>query len=318
MQANVSPVLIAQQFNLKIVGNTDVLIQTVGSIKIQQRDAILWAKDNDNLKKVNFGYVIVSSFLEIPDFNFNVTYLITEEKPRLVFAKIINEFFAHELQEDFTNHVDYHRQNQNLKIGDNVFIGSDVEIGDGTILHPNVVIYSKTKIGKNCILRTHVSLGTEGLGLELDPETNKFIKFPQMGGVILEDNVEIGPTSTVRRSALDNTLIKQGTKIGSLVNIGHNCVIGENCILTCQIVTSGSSIIGDNVFMGVNSTVKNGINIGNNVTIGQGAVVTRNVADNFTFVGNPAENILDYRAWSRMKKYLMNFFWKDLQNINEK
>lgn len=318
MQPNVSPVIIARKFDLKIVGSTDVLIQSVGSIKKQQRDAVLWVKNMDNLKKVNAGYVIVSSLLEIPEANSNVTYLVTTEKPRLIFAKVVNEFFAHELQDDLTNHVESHRQNQKIKIGDNVFIGKDVVIGDGTILHPNVVVYSKTRIGKNCVIRTHVSLGTEGLGLELDPDTNEFVKFPQMGGVVLEDNVEIGPTATVRRSALDDTLIKQGTKIGSLVNIGHNCVIGENCILTCQIVTSGSSVIGDNVFMGVNSIVKNGVNIGNNVTIGQGAVVTRNVPDNVTFVGNPAENINEYRAWSRMKKHLMDLFGKDIQDVDEK
>ena len=92
MQANVSPVLIAQQFNLKIVGNTDVLIQTVGSIKIQQRDAILWAKNIDNLKKINFGYVIVSSFLEIPDINFNVT-----NKGHIVLGKMSNESLISDL-----------------------------------------------------------------------------------------------------------------------------------------------------------------------------------------------------------------------------
>jgi len=156
------------------------------------------------------------------------------------------------------------------------------------------------------VIKTHVSLGTEGLGLELDKETDEFVKFPQLGGVILEDNVEIGPTSTVRRSALDDTIIMSGTKIGSLVNVGHNCIIGRNCILTCQIVTSGSSVIGNNVFMGVNSVVKNGVNIGNDVTIGQGAVVTKHVPDGKTFVGNPAEDIEDYKKWSALKKKLMS------------
>jgi len=238
--------------------------------------------------------------------------LVTNQKPRLVFAKLVNDFFSHELKEDFSNYVEIHKQNSKIIIGDNVFIGKDVEIGEGTVIHPNVVIYPKTIIGKNCVIRTHVSLGTEGLGLELDSTTNEFVKFPQLGGVILEDNVEIGPTSTVRSSALDNTIIMKGTKIGSLVNIGHNCIIGKNCILTCQIVTSGSSIIGDNVFMGVNSIVKNGVNIGSDVTIGQGAVVTKNVPNGVTYVGNPAEDINDYKAWSKLKKKLSEMFGNDL------
>jgi UDP-3-O-[3-hydroxymyristoyl] glucosamine N-acyltransferase len=304
--------LIAQAFNLKIVGNSKISINQIGSLKKQSRNTIFWVKNQENLLKVNEGCVIVSSQLEIKTESDKITYLVTEGKPRFVFAKIIHEFFADELQEDFTNYVEEHRKNSNVKIGENVFIGRHVEIGDGTIIHPNVVIYSKTKIGKNCVIRTHVSLGTEGLGLEMDNDTNLYIKFPQLGGVILEDNVEIGPTATVRRSALDDTIIKRGTKIGSLVNIGHNCIIGENCILTCQIVTSGSSTIGNNVFMGVNSIVKNGVHIGNNVTIGQGAVVTQNVPDNSTYIGNPAEDIENYKVWSKMKKHLITLFGKDI------
>jgi UDP-3-O-[3-hydroxymyristoyl] glucosamine N-acyltransferase len=308
----ISPVTIAEKYDLKIIGASDQLINSIGSINKQGRDFILWVKNQDNLKKIKCGYVIVSSELILPEANDDITYIVTSQKPRLIFAKIINDFFQHELKEDLNNHVETHKLNSEITIGDNVFIGKDVIIGNGTIIHPNVVIYPKTIIGKNCVIRTHVSLGTEGLGLELDADTNSFIKFPQLGGVILGDDVEIGPTSTVRRSALDDTIIKKGTKIGSLVNIGHNCVIGSNCILTCQIVTSGSSVIGDNVFMGVNSIVKNGVNIGSHVTIGQGAVVTKNVPDGTTYVGNPAEDINDYRAWSKLKKKLTDMFGKDL------
>ncbi|MES2567387.1 MAG: DapH/DapD/GlmU-related protein [Bacteroidota bacterium] len=304
----ISPEAIAEKFGLKILGNIDVPIEVIGSLKKQSRNALLWIKNEEALAKLETGYAIINSQLGLANPNGAVTYLITKEKPRLIFAKIIQEFFKELLVEDFTNQVEMHQKNPNIIIGENVFIGKNVVIGDGTVIHHNVVIYPLTKIGKNCIIRTHVSLGTEGLGLEMDASTNTYIKFPQLGGVILEDNVEIGPTATIRRSALDDTIIKRGTKIGSLVNIGHNCIIGENCILTCQIVTSGSSIIGDNVFMGVNSIVKNGVNIGSNVTLGQGAVVTKNVPDNSTYVGNPAEPIETYRKWSQLKVYLFKLY----------
>lgn len=301
---------IAERFDLSIVGNSQIPIDAIGSLKKQERNSLFWVKNQANLSKVVKGCVVVSSDLDIADTNDEITYLITDDKPRLVFAKIVHEFFSEETKEDFTNYVDVHRKNPNIDIKENVFIGKDVEIGDGTIIHPNVVIYSNTRIGKNCIIRTHVSIATEGLGLEMDPSVNEYIKFPQLGGVIIEDNVEIGPTSTIRRSALDDTIIKRGTKIGSLVNIGHNCIIGENCILTCQIVTSGSSTIGDNVFMGVNSLVKNGVNIGSNVTIGQGAVVTKNVPDDSTYIGSPAEPIDEYKRWAKLKSYLQKVYSK--------
>ena len=302
---------LVSEFKLTVLGSTDNLILYPGSLKKCDKHSLMWAKNSDNLNQITSGYVIVNYEIAPTYHRVDVTYLITDDKARLVFAKIMNKYFESE-EDAFFNYVEEHKRNPNIKISDNCFIGKDVEIGDGTLIHPNVVIHSRTKIGKNCVIKTHVSLGTEGLGLELDKETDEFVKFPQLGGVILEDNVEIGPTSTVRRSALDDTIIKRGTKIGSLVNIGHNCIIGSNCILTCQIVTSGSSVIGDNVFMGVNSIVKNGVNIGSNVTIGQGAVVTKNVPDGTTYVGNPAEDINDYKAWSKLKRKLTDMFGKDL------
>lgn len=299
---------VAADFDLHILGNTEHDILYPGSLEKHDRHSLLWVKSAEHLAKINAGYILISSSI-VPTYvtNSNITFLVTDEKTRLVYAKILQRYFTFE-DDVFQNYVDEHRKNPNLKIADNCFIGKDVEIGDGTIIHPNVVIHSRTRIGRNCVIKTHVSLGTEGLGLELDEANDTFVKFPQIGGVILEDNVEIGPCSTVRRSALDDTIIRKGTKIGSLVNVGHNCIIGKNCILTCQIVTSGSSKIGDNVFMGVSSIVKNGVNIGNDVTIGQGAVVTRHVPDNTTYVGNPAIDIEEYKLWSKLKKKLIEKF----------
>lgn len=311
MNKGINADTLAKEFGLHILGSSDKPILYPGSLKKHDSHSLLWTKNSESLENIKAGYIILNYEIAPTLQRLGITYLITEHKPRLVFAKIMNKYFNTE-DDAFHNYVEEHKRNTKIKISDNCFIGKDVEIGEGTVIHPNVVIHSRTKIGKNCVIKTHVSLGTEGLGLELDKETNEFVKFPQMGGVILEDNVEIGPTSTVRRSALDDTIIKKGTKIGSLVNVGHNCIIGENCILTCQIVTSGSSTIGNNVFMGVNSTVKNGVNIGNNVTIGQGAVVTKNIPDDVTFIGNPAEDINDYKVWSKLKKRLMDMFGNDL------
>ncbi len=312
MNKGINVSTIVSEFNLTVIGSTDNPILYPGSLKQHDKNSILWTKSVENLNQITAGYIVVNYEIAPTSLRLGVTYLITEEKPRLVYAKIMSKYFNSDEDEAFHNYVEEHRRNPNIRISDNVFIGKDVVIGDGTLIHPNVVIHSRTVLGKNCVIKAHVSLGTEGLGLELDKQTDEFVKFPQLGGVIFEDNVEIGPCSTVRRSALDDTIIMSGTKIGSMVNVGHNCVIGKNCILTCMIVTAGSSIIGNNVFMGVNSIVKNGVNIGNDVTIGQGAVVTKNVPDNVTFVGNPAEDINDYKLWSSIKKKLINMYKGEL------
>ncbi len=301
----ISAIDLANEFELEIVGNTNVAITTYGSLKRQSRDSLLWLKSEKYLPKINTGYLIVSSSVQLPTPSGEITYLVTQKKPRLIFSKIANKYFVNH-EHILDNCVNDHKKNNKIIIAENVFIGKNVFIGDGTVIYPNVVIEHGTVIGKNCVIKSHVSLNTEGLGLELDPDTNEYVKFPQLGNVILGDNIEIGPCSTVRRAALDSTIIGNGTRIGSLVNVGHNCIIGKNCILTSQIVTSGSSEIGDNVFIGVSSSVKNGVNIGSNVTVGHGSVVTKDVPSNSVYFGNPAIEINEYKAWSDIKKKLLD------------
>jgi UDP-3-O-[3-hydroxymyristoyl] glucosamine N-acyltransferase len=283
---------ISEKFDLELVGDGGREINNIGSLNKKGLNSLLWSKNTINLMAVSEGVVICSkkNFVEI-EINKNVVYLLTESNPRLVFAKVVSTFFPHDPDENFLNCVNEHRTNKKIRIGENVFIGKNVDIGEGTQIFHNVSIHSNTKIGKFCIIMSNTTISTEGLGLEFDNETGRYFKFPQIGGVILGDYVEIGPNSTVRRSALENTIIGNGTKIGSLSNIAHNCIIGENCIFTGNVVTSGSSKIGSNVFVGIGVTIKQGVNIGDNATLGQGAVVVKNVPENETWVGNPAKKI---------------------------
>lgn len=292
IRLDISVHTVASDFNLRVVGDSERKIESIGSLQKCSSNSIAWAKSTKFLKLFDKGVVVCSEedFENISKQK-NVTYLITRSNPRLTFSKVIIRYLKDQSDNDFMNQVEQFKKRDDIRIGDNVFIGSNVSIESGTKIHHNVVIHSNSKIGRNCLIMSNSSIGTEGLGLEFDSEENKYIKFPQIGGVVIEDKVEIGPNSTVRRSALDNTIIKTGTKIGALCNIGHNCVIGEHCIFTCNVVTSGSSIIGNHVFLGVSSIIKQGKNVGNNVTIGQGAVVVTDIPDSETWVGNPAKKI---------------------------
>ena len=269
---------ISSKFDLTHIGKK-VAIDAIGGVKSQNKNSLYWAKSNLYLEERQCGIVVCSSKdFELINQKDDVTYLISDKSPKLFFSKILNEILKSDFNSDFINKIDDFK-NKSITVGENVFIGENVKIGKGTIIHHNVSIYSNTTIGENCVIQSNVSIGTEGLGLELDPETDLYVKFPQIGGVIIEDYVEIGPGSTVRRAALDNTTIRKGTKIGALCNIGHNCIIGKNCILTCNIITSGSSIIGDYSFLGVGSIIKNGINIGDKVTLGKGSIVVKNIPE---------------------------------------
>lgn len=282
---------ICSLFNLKLIGE-DISVTEIATTDYCSDSSIGWIKSESFFQKILKGVLICrKSDLENIVLNNNLTYLVTEASPRLAFSKVINHFYPQSITTDFDNRVEVHKKNKTLKIGENVFIADNVAIGDNSIIHHNVSIYSNTTIGENCVIQSNASIGTEGLGLDLDTETNLLVKFPQLGGVILEDFVEIGPNTTIRRAALKNTIIRRGTKIGALCNIGHNSVIGENCILTCNVVTSGSSIIGNNVFMGVGSILKQGVVVSNDVIVGQGSVVLKNIPEGETWVGNPAGSV---------------------------
>jgi acetyltransferase-like isoleucine patch superfamily enzyme len=301
---------IVNEFNLLADDSVSGIKVIPGSLKKQGKERIYWLKNISYYSFFKEGVIIVSE----EDYTFIINnniknnkllHLVSSiKKPRLQFALMINKYFLPDFSTLFENCVNQHRGNKNIRIAENVFIGKNVVIGNGTVIYPNVVINSNTKIGENCVIKENSTIATEGLGYELFD--SEWIKFPQIGGVVIGDNVEIGPHATIRKAALDETIIGNGSKIGSFVNIGHNCEIGTNAIFTSQCVVSGSSIIGDNFFMGVQSSTRHGVKLGNNITIGHGAAVTKNFGDNLVLVGNPAEPLDDYKKWSEVRKSLVS------------
>ncbi len=292
------------EFHLKAVGNVDKKINGPGSLKTRGNDRIYWLKNVSFIDQFTEGALIISdkdfNLIEISD---KICYLITEESPRLIFAKILTKHFSNLGLKLSSNQANYHRLNKEITISSNVYIGENVTIGNGTEIHPNVVIHNNTTIGSNCVIKANCSIATDGLGYEKDE--SGWNKFPQLGGVEIGNDVVMGPSATIRRGALDNTIIEDGVKIGSFVNIGHNCIIGKNSILTCQCVTGGSTVLAQDVYMGIQSITRNGINVGKNVTIGAGAIVVKNIPENITVIGSPAIPIEEYKGWSRIKKSII-------------
>ena len=296
--------IIAREFNFRIEGDKNKIIIAPGNLRSNDESHIFWLKSIEYAGNFQNGTLVITEehFEQIQKLE-NVCYLITEFSARLMFSKVVNMYFNDLGLRLTLNQVEYHRLNKKIVIADNVYISEDVTIGNGTIIYPNVVIHNDTIIGSNCIVKSNCTIGTEGLGYT--KEENQWIQFPQIGGVRIAENVIMGPSVTIRRGALDNTIIEKGVKIGSFTNIGHNCVIGENSILTCQCVTGGSTILGKNVYMGISAVTKNAINVGDDAVIGAGAVVVKNIAKAITVVGNPAENIKEFEKWSKKKKNLL-------------
>ena len=302
MQPELSAKAIADFFSYTYHGDPAAVVRLVAAPNGQQPDALMWAKNAETLRSINKGCVVIPPALA-GKANAGVNTIVTEENSRLCFARILNHFFA-QPQNDLENHLSEFTGRDDLVIGDNCFIGANVTIGKNCVIYPNVVILSNTKIGDNCTIQSNCTIGTAGLGYERLADDALF-KFPQLGGVIIHDNVEIGPNTTVRKAAIGNTIIHEGVVVGGLCNIGHNSVIGKNSLLVTQCVIGGSAVIGESCNIGINAIIKNKITVGDNCQVAMGAVVVKNIPPGKTYVGNPAEDIEEYKKWSAIRKKLM-------------
>ncbi len=216
--------------------------------------------------------------------------LIQVDNPYLTIAKIGNEFFVKKETPIISQTAII---NPGASIGKDVYIGAftvlgSCKIGDNSIIQENVIIRDDVIIGCNVIIKSGAIIGNPGFGFIKDTD-GKLIKFPQLGSVIIQDNVEIGSNTCIDRGAFSNTIIGSNTKINNLCHIAHNVVIGNTTIITAQVNISGSTIIGNNVWIAPNSTLIGHQKIGDNVLIGAGSVVLGDIPSNEVWVGNPAK-----------------------------
>ncbi len=235
--------------------------------------------------------------------------VIRVANPRLAFAKALAVFFpepkfaagihpsavvAASAQVDPTAHIGPHCTiGERVKIGANCVlqsgnsVGDDSVLGDETNLFPNATIYSRTQIGKRVRIHAGAVIGSDGFGYVFDTSFHR--KVPQIGNVILGDDVEIGANTTVDRAALGSTSIGKGTKIDNLVQVGHNVEIGEHCIFCAQVGISGSTKIGSYTVMAGQAGLAGHLKIGNKVTIGSKSGVMHNIPDGEQWLGIPAQ-----------------------------
>jgi UDP-3-O-[3-hydroxymyristoyl] glucosamine N-acyltransferase len=179
-----------------------------------------------------------------------------------------------------------------VKVGDGciiypcAYIGENVQIGNDCIIYPNVVIYEKCRIGNRVILNSNATIGEDGFGFATHNGVHH--KIPQIGCVVIEDDVEIGACCGIERGTLNDTIISQGSKIGDLVAIGHGTKIGPHCLLVAQVGVAGSTSLGHHCIVGGQAGIVGHITIGNNVAIGAQAGVINSVGDGKVVLGAPA------------------------------
>jgi UDP-3-O-[3-hydroxymyristoyl] glucosamine N-acyltransferase len=179
------------------------------------------------------------------------------------------------------------------------FIGHGTEIGDDTCLHSRVVVREECLIGARCILHPGVVIGADGFGFAFD--AGRFHKVPQVGNVVIGDDVEIGANTTVDRATTHSTRIGDGTKIDNLVQIGHNVVIGRHCIIVAQVGISGSTELEDHVTLGGQAGLVGHIRVGEGAMVGAQSGVTKSVDMRAIMSGTPA---VPHGLWKRIQALL--------------
>jgi len=175
-----------------------------------------------------------------------------------------------------------------------VVVYADAQIGEDCLIHANVVIREGSRLGNRVILQPSAVIGSDGFGFA--PDGTSYYKIPQVGIVVLEDDVEIGSCSCVDRAALGETIIRRGTKLDNLVQIAHNVQVGEDCIIVSQCGISGSAKVGNHCTFGGQTALAGHLKVGDNVMIGGRGVATNNVESNQILSGLP---LMPHKQWLR-------------------
>lgn len=194
------------------------------------------------------------------------------------------------------------RLGKGVQIYPQVYVGDNVVIGDNTILYPGVKVYYNCRVGANCILHAGVVVGGDGFGFEPDAQ-GVYHKVPQIGIVVIEDDVEIGANTTVDRAMMGETRIKKNTKIDNLVQVAHNVVIGESTVLCSQVGIAGSTTVGNHCMLTGQVGVAGHIQITDNCIFGAQTGVPNSITKPGMYLGSPAMDAgLCRRVYAVMRK----------------
>lgn len=310
---------IAEFLQGEVDGNAQVLVFDVCKIE-EGRLGMLGFLSNP--KYTEYLYTTAASVV-IVEMGFTPTRpipkhvtLIRVADPRAAFSKLLEMHDAHQYEKKgyeqpsyispkatigkdvyigtFTHVGDGVVIGDKVKILPNCTIGDGVRIGNGTRIHANVAIYSKSVIGANCIIHSGTVIGADGFGFTINARGEQE-KIPQIGNVVLEDDVEIGANCTIDRATLGSTIIRKGAKLDNLIQVGHNAEIGEHTVVVSQTGIAGSSRIGKYCMIGGQVGIAGHLTIGDRVKVAAQSGIGSNIPDDAIVQGSPAFAIGDYK-----------------------
>lgn len=319
-------------------GDPTVQVSTVSPIDNGQAGSLSFLanpKYNDNLVTTGSSVVIVyNDLVAVPEVK---ATLIRVADPYSCFAILLQKY--NEVHRPKSGIHSSAIVSPNAKIGQNVSIGAgaviddEVEIGDDSVIGTLVVLERKVKVGKacrfhsgsrvlhgciignNCTLHAGVTIGSDGFGFA--PSDLSYSKIPQIGNVVLEDDVEIGSNSTIDRATMGSTIIRKGVKLDNLIQVAHNVEIGEHTVIAAQTGIAGSTKIGKRCMIGGQVGIIGHLTIGDNVKIAAQSGVGNNLPSNSIVQGSPAFEVGNYRRSYVSFKRLPDTIKKLEQEIRE-
>ncbi|WP_118952450.1 UDP-3-O-(3-hydroxymyristoyl)glucosamine N-acyltransferase [Taibaiella helva] len=261
------------------------------------QESLVWVsplrKDKQQLLDETLADIIIcDSSVDVSRVKDNGKCCLIVDNPKLIFLRIASEFFSPKIVPGIHPSAVIHPDAviaEGVYIGPNSSIGACI-IGAGSVIHGNCHLYSNVTVGKHVTINAGTVIGADGFGYSKN-EQGEFEKFPHIGGVVIEDNVEIGANTCIDKGTLGNTLIRKGAKIDNLVHIAHNVVVGQNSVVIALAMIGGSTVIEDNVWVAPASAIRDGIIIGANSTVGMGAIVTKPIPVEEVWIGNPAKKM---------------------------
>ena len=297
----------------ELVGNPNTIISSYNNIKNAKKGDVTFLSDMRYKKYIQSSK---ASLIIAPNIDISTnTTIIKTKNPAQKFTEILHLFLAKKKHPTgFDKSAKIHKKTQigknvfidklaiveekvnihdNCIIGPNTFIGQQTSIGENCQIGPNVTIYNGTTIGKNCVIHAGAVIGSDGFGFILN--NTELIKIPQIGQVVIKNNVEIGANTTIDRGTFENTIINNNVKLDNLIQIGHNVTIGNNTMIAAQSGIAGSTSIGENCMIGGQVAISDHIKIGNNVKIAGKSGVIKNIPDNKIIQGPLAFDIKNFQ-----------------------
>ena len=280
---------LAKIIRANITNNEDYIINDVSEPETADEKSVVYLSNKKYVQKINQSKArVVLTSKNLPLELVKDKILLITDDPEDSFNKLVDFFkYKEELEFKISDKASIGKDvkiagkvfiDDNVVIKNNsevrentviyacVFIGHNVVIGRNCIIYPNVTIYDGTVIGNSVIIHSGTVIGSDGFGY--NQKDRKNIKIPQIGNVIIEDNVEIGSNTSIDRATIGSTIIKKGVKIDNLVQIAHNVTVGENTIIASQTGISGSSIIGNNCILAGQVGIADHVIIEDNIIIG--------------------------------------------------